>query len=207
MLCQQKKRTDLKVCPYVLRPIMFRSDFSLFRRDRALALSRAFVGKMVTTNTSNPRKSSPRLKGFSYKGKYCYFITCCTHQGNPCFRDEHLVSSTFGTLKEVAQKEAFRIISYCFMPDHLHLLLSGDETSSLKDFMRDFKQKSSFHFRKISETVLWQRSYHDHVLRKEEDIREVALYIFRNPVRKGLATRIKDYPFLGSEVFDCSQLE
>ena len=98
-------------------------------------------------------------------------------------------------------------MSYCFMPDHLHLLLSGDKTSSLKDFMRAFKQKSSFHFKKTSGKALWQRSYYDHILRKEEDIREIALYIFRNPIRKGLVSRIRDYPFLGSDVFDCNLLE
>jgi putative transposase len=154
-----------------------------------------------------PRKPSPRLRAFDYEGNYCYFITCCTHQSKPHFKDKNLVNLVLAILKEIAQKEAFTLLSYCFMPDHLHLLLAGDRTSSLEDFMRDFKQKSSFCFRKTSKGTLWQRSYYDHVLRKEEDIREIALYIFRNPVRKGLVTCIRDYPFLGSEVFDCNNLE
>jgi len=165
---------------------------------------------MLMSKTTEPlpiRKPSPRLKAFDYEGNYCYFVTCCTHQGNLYFKDKTVVAPVLDTLKEVAQKEAFTIMSYCFMPDHLHLLLSGDKTSSLKDFMRAFKQKSSFHFKKTSGKALWQRSYYDHILRKEEDIREIALYIFRNPIRKGLVSRIRDYPFLGSDVFDCNLLE
>ncbi len=160
-----------------------------------------------TTKSSKPGKSSPRLKAFDYEGNYCYFITCCTYQNQPYFRNKNIVNSTLNTLREVAQKEEFRILSYCFMPDHLHLLLSGDRASSLKELMRIFKQKSSFCFKKTSNNVLWQRSYYDHILRKEEDIKETALYIFQNPVRKGIVARIKDYPFLGSDVFDCNQLE
>ena len=160
-----------------------------------------------TTKSFKPRKSSPRLKIFDYKGNYCYFITCCTHQSKPYFKDKNLVNAVLNTLQGIARKETFTILSYCFMPDHLHLLLSGEETSSLKDFMRNFKQKSSFRFRKISKKTLWQRSYYDHVLSKEEDIREIALYIFRNPIRKGIVACIRDYPFLGSDVFDCYRLE
>lgn len=43
--------------------------------------------------------------------------------------------------------------------------------------------------------ALWQRAYHDHALRSEESLREVARYIIANPLRAGLAHRIGDYPF------------
>jgi putative transposase len=41
---------------------------------------------------------------------------------------------------------------------------------------------------------VWQRGFHDHALRKEEDIVSVARYIVANPVRDGLVRRIGDYP-------------
>jgi putative transposase len=88
------------------------------------------------------------------------------------------------------------------MPDHLHLLLVGEEYSPLTRFMKLFKQKSSFIFKKSHGDPLWQKSYYDHVLRKEEALEEVALYIYNNPVRKGLVTDYKDYPFLGSLELD-----
>jgi len=36
---------------------------------------------------------------------------------------------------------------------------------------------------------------YDHVLRKEESIEGVARYILDNPVRKGLVSDYKEYPF------------
>jgi putative transposase len=92
------------------------------------------------------------------------------------------------------------------MPDHLHLLLAGEENSSLKDFMKIFKQRSGFYFKQRYNAPLWQPSYYDHVSRKEESLEEVARYIFENPVRKGLVDDWREYPLLGSMVFDLNEL-
>jgi hypothetical protein len=42
---------------------------------------------------------------------------------------------------------------------------------------------------------VWERAYHDHALRREEDVVGLARYIVANPIRAGLATRVCDYPF------------
>jgi len=147
-----------------------------------------------------------RLKEFDYCGSFAYFITVGTCQKNPYFRDQHASDIVIPILQEVASRFKFALIAYCFMPDHLHLLLVGDETSSLKSFVKIFKQRSGFCFRRQFNIPLWQPSYYDHVLRREESLKKVARYILENPVRKGLVTDFKEYPFLGSMVFDLSEL-
>jgi REP element-mobilizing transposase RayT len=42
--------------------------------------------------------------------------------------------------------------------------------------------------------VLWQEGYHDHALRQEEDIKQIARYIVANPLRAGLVQSVADYP-------------
>ena len=44
---------------------------------------------------------------------------------------------------------------------------------------------------------LWQASFYDHVLRKDEDIEAVAAYITANPVRKGMGSCPEEYPYRG----------
>jgi len=110
-------------------------------------------------------------------------------------------------LKEASQRFNFRVYAYCFMPDHLHLLVTGNETSSLGEFMRFFKQKTSFLFKKRDGNLLWQKSYYDHVLRKDEALRDVTLYIFHNPIRRKLVDDYQDYPFSGSFVFNKNELD
>jgi hypothetical protein len=53
---------------------------------------------------------------------------------------------------------------------------------------------------------LWQPQYYDHVLRDEEDTLRVARYIIVNPVRAGLVTSPRDYPFSGSDVMPLETL-
>ena len=88
------------------------------------------------------------------------------------------------------------------MPDHLHLLLVGEHKSSLLKFMRTFKQETSFQFNRTFNNPLWQRSYYDHILRKEEAVEELSLYILNNPVRAGLIDDYREYAFSGSFIFD-----
>jgi REP element-mobilizing transposase RayT len=42
---------------------------------------------------------------------------------------------------------------------------------------------------------VWQRSFYDHALRKDEDIMKVGEYIVYNPVRKGIVQSWTDYPY------------
>jgi putative transposase len=87
------------------------------------------------------------------------------------------------------------------MPDHLHLLLAGEEKSDLVKTVKTFKQVSSHRFRRGHGRPLWQRGYYDHILRREEDLVVAADYIWGNPVRKGLSETIADYPFSGPREF------
>ncbi len=49
---------------------------------------------------------------------------------------------------------------------------------------------------------LWQRSFFDHALRRNEDEIRTARYILANPVRAGLVERANDYSLSGSLEFD-----
>ena len=42
---------------------------------------------------------------------------------------------------------------------------------------------------------LWQTGFHDHALRREEDLAATARYLIANPLRAGLVQRVGDYPF------------
>jgi len=83
------------------------------------------------------------------------------------------------------------------MPDHLHLLVSGQDESSLPAFVRHFKQLSGHRYKREHGAQLWQISYYDHVLRRDEDLLAIARYIWDNPVRAGLAQDRSEYPFSG----------
>ena len=83
------------------------------------------------------------------------------------------------------------------MPDHWHGLLQLGDRGTLGMVVNRFKSVASKAVRRVAPGIgpVWARAYHDHALRREDDILTVARYIVRNPVRAGLVRRVGDYPF------------
>jgi REP element-mobilizing transposase RayT len=109
-------------------------------------------------------------------------------------------------INDTGVKYDFITLVFCFMPDHLHLLLGGQENSDLSDYMKAFKQVSAYSYKQEFNDTLWQRSYYEHVLRGDEDVRNSALYILNNPVRAGIVQDFRQYPYSGSSLFDIKEM-
>ena len=131
-----------------------------------------------------------RLHGFDYLGLHRYSLT--------------FVLTEF---VRTARIEEFAIIAYCFMPDHVHLLVEAlSETSDGRRFIIRSKQRSAHAYAAQFKARLWQPNGFEHVLRDDEKTRVVARYILENPVRAGLVPSPLDYPFLGSEIYTVRDL-
>jgi len=94
------------------------------------------------------------------------------------------------------------------MPDHVHLLVALPDGASLVDFVRHFKQLSSFRIKRLvgKPIAVWQQRFYDHALRSEEALEDAAQYIWNNPVRAGIVSDPGDYLYSGSFVWEGSQL-
>jgi len=145
------------------------------------------------------RELAPRLASFSYVGLHRYFLTMCARERAVVFVNAEDVGGVTLQLLSIATTRHFAVIAYCFMPDHLHLVVEGtSEAANLREFVRVFKQCSDFAWRRLQHERLWQRGYFDRVLRADEDTVDVVRYVLNNPVRAGLAWAPEEYPFLGS---------
>ena len=99
----------------------------------------------------------------------------------------------------MASARGTEVYAWCVMPDHVHLLLQDHEVVS---FARLFKGRMTPRARMIEpERRLWQRSFFDHALRKEELVSDIACYIWENPVRTGTVEHPAEYQWSGSEVW------
>jgi len=85
-------------------------------------------------------KKRIRLKNYDYTGYNCYFITICTRDKKHALKDAGLIAWLADILKEKAESFSFRIWAYCFMLDHLHLLIEGKAINSdMKKFISSYK--------------------------------------------------------------------
>jgi putative transposase len=153
------------------------------------------------------RRKNIRLPRECYIGQQWYFLTTCTQDRVPRLRDSEIVSHHLSILREEAGKDSFAIQAYCFMPDHLHLLVNGTrDTSDCLAFINGFKQATGYEFKQATGQRLWQHKPFDHILRPDERWEPVAWYIWMNPVRRGLCARPEDWPFSGSDTLDWKRL-
>lgn len=153
-------------------------------------------------------KKRVRLKDSNYEGCYRYFITLCTHNKKPIFNnDPFIVEWLTDVLREKSITFGFKVWAYCFMPDHLHLLIEGKESNSdIKKFVSSYKQLTGFSYKRKTGLPLWQLNFYEHVLRREEETMNITRYIFGNPVRKVLVSDFRQYRFLGSFELDVTKL-
>ena len=77
------------------------------------------------------------------------------------------------------------------MPDHLHAIIAFPREPGLKTTVKNWKRYVAREYR-----VKWQRDFFDHRLRDHHQLEEKTAYILANPIRKGLAKRSEDWPWI-----------
>jgi REP element-mobilizing transposase RayT len=155
---------------------------------------------MTPQVTRFPIRRTIRLPQQAYREGNVFLVTIGTSARFPWFRQHTaLAERAVAMLIETADVRKTQLYAWCVMPDHVHLLL---QDADLTDFVRIFKGRLTPVARQFQpERPLWQRSFHDHGLRREESVDRVAQYIFENPVRAGLVSSPADYPWSGSNAW------
>lgn len=154
-----------------------------------------------------PTHGPGHLRAFDYVGLNRYALTFCCHSRQPLFTNRQTVDRVLTQIRRAADDEQFALPAYCFMPDHLHLLVEAlvDVSNGLK-FISRAKQFSGYYYKQKHHRTLWQRYGYEHVLRDDEDTRRVARYIFENPLRAGLVASPQNYPFMGSDTHSVNEI-
>jgi len=135
------------------------------------------------------------------KGRYSqvngiYLLTTVTEQRVPWFQDITFAQIACRAAEDPACLADAQNLCWVVMPDHVHLLLLLGG-SSLSRVVQRFKAVSA---RRLNHEIgrsgrFWAPGFHDHALRAEEDIKQVARYVVANPVRAGLVKRVAEYPY------------
>jgi len=147
-----------------------------------------------------PERKPNRLPTFDYASNGAYFITLCT-QNKRCILSTVAVGATFGrppvieltAVGAIVEREILRLNEayenlrvehYVIMPNHVHLLLMIDASGgrpqvapTVSRAMKQFKGAVTKHLG----ASIWQKGFHDHVIRNESDYAYHLQYIDENP--------------------------
>jgi len=96
-----------------------------------------------------------------------------------------------------------RILSYCIMPNHFHLLLWPKNDGDMQKFMRWITLKHTQLWHKIHDTVgtghLYQGRYKSFLIKDEKHLLTEMIYIERNPVRAKIAEKATGWAFSSAQ--------
>jgi len=143
-----------------------------------------------------PKRKLNRLHNYDYAQIGAYFVTICTKDMKWLFGSIDGGTMTLNDNGIIVNNELHKISThfnnveisnYVVMPNHVHLIVviisagaaSGAPTMTIGNIIRGYKSGVS----RLIGFSPWQRNYHDHVIRNQEDYKRIAEYIENNPAR------------------------
>jgi len=136
-----------------------------------------------------PHSHSLRMGRHTQAGQI-YLLTTVTAGRQPVFADFKAARVLIRCLQRSEQLKQADTLAFVVMPDHLHWLMQLGSGMALSTCIGSVKSISA---RQLGLPV-WQKGFHDHAVRKEEDLPALARYVVANPVRAGLVKRVGQYP-------------
>ena len=149
-----------------------------------------------------PVRKRNRLMDFDYSSPHAYFITICTAQRRNIFWDS--VGATMGRPPALPLSPAGKVVQTALsaiperypayvmehsviMPNHVHLLLRirADEDGRpmvAPTVSTVVAQMKGVVTKRLGRNI-WQKGFHDHIVRTLEDFEEIRQYIENNPFK------------------------
>jgi putative transposase len=123
-----------------------------------------------------------------------YFITSETAQRRVHFSNQRWATLFLEVLYHYRSK-AYLLHEFVVMPDHFHATITPN--TSLEKAVQFIKGGFSFRTKKEfdSKWNIWQRGFSDHRIRDARDYEIHRNYVHRNPVKRGIVSEAKDYPY------------
>ncbi len=153
----------------------------------------------------SPNRKNIRLGNYNYSQSSIYFITICTHNrmkvlskivgcgfhATPLIKLTSIGNCIEETIQYINEHYInVTIDKYVIIPNHIHLLVNVDSggcgNPPLPSVIGQLKSDTTKLFNDIEQTnnlILWQRNYHNHIIREECDYQNVWNYIDTNPLK------------------------
>ena len=140
-------------------------------------------------------RKSTRIDGYDYSTPNYYFVTICTHNRR-CIFGKPANLNIYGKLAEECLLRipkfypTIKVDKFVVMPNHVHAIIiveagNGEQNrSNLTMVIGQYKMSVTKRIRRINvDERVWQRSFHDHIIRNQSGYQKIWEYIDNNPLK------------------------
>lgn len=124
-----------------------------------------------------------------------YHVVNRGNQKQHIFKKEADFVKYLQLLKHCKRKFSFKLLGYCLMPNHIHLLLELKKPKDLSKAMQTLTQTYTIWFNKEygKPGHLWQGRFKSMVIQKDSYFLDCISYVEANPVRANLVATPAEY--------------
>jgi len=126
-----------------------------------------------------------------------FFVTTKTSMGRRLLQSERNAELLIDVLRSLVAEHRFELHDFVIMPDHVHLLMTVENSMTVENAMQlikgRFSHRLSHEFGYKGE--VWQRGFSEVQVMNRESHEKHREYIGQNPVKAGIATSADDFPF------------
>jgi putative transposase len=124
-----------------------------------------------------------------------YFVTTDTWEKHPLFINTALANIVVEQIVGCRDRGVYKLHAFVLMPDHLHVLLTPGETTTIEKAMQMIKGGSAqrMGLLRANKFPVWHSGFHDRWMRDAEEYRGGKRYIEQNPVEAKLVEKPEDY--------------
>jgi len=115
------------------------------------------------------------------------------------FKNEKDYAHFESLLEEAKELLDMRILAYCIMPNHWHLILYPRNDGDMSEFMRWLTTTHARQYRVATKSIggghLYQGTYKSFPVEKDEYLTTLIRYVEQNPLRAKLVKRAEDWKY------------
>lgn len=104
----------------------------------------------------------------------------------------------------LTKEQKIKIIGYCIMNNHAHMLIETEEIEELSKYMQRLNTKYGKYYNKKYNRVgyVFRDRYRAEGIYTEEYLYNCLKYIYNNPVKAGICKKAEDYPYSNYKKID-----
>jgi putative transposase len=128
-------------------------------------------------------------------GGFCYHVLNRGNGRRTVFRKEGDFAAFLKLLREARERVDMRLLAFCLMSNHFHLLLWPRADGDLSAYMMwlTTAHVRRYHQDYHSSGHVWQGRFRSFPIQEDDHLLQVHRYIERNPLRVGLVTWAQDW--------------
>lgn len=138
----------------------------------------------------------PRIARSNMTGKFFHIMVQGINKEH-IFEKDYYKKEYKKIIKKNLEKSKIKVISYCIMNNHTHILIYSDNISSIIKFMHTINTSYGIYYNKVNDRVgyVFRDRYKTQEILNGDHLKNCIVYIHKNPVKAKIVENEEKYQY------------